>query len=274
MPSFEHADATLAFGLAGQTGPQVLLVQGAGCVGRGWQPQIDDLARDHRVLWLDNRGIGDSQPLRGPVTVADMARDCLCLLDHLRIEGVHAAGHSLGGLIVQELARQAPRRVRSLALLSTMRRGRDVAVPSLANLRVSLGMLFGSERRRWLTAARMCFPAAYLATISDEEALRQMQLIFCPDFLRQPPIVRKQIGALWGHRGGDMRGLHAIPTLILTGGQDIVVHTRLSDDLKAHLPQAQIERFADAGHGLPLQHARIVSQRLREHIARAEGRPS
>jgi len=270
MQRLEHADATLAYDRAGETGPQLLLVQGAGCVGKGWQPQIDDLARDHRVIWLDNRGIGDSQPLRGEVTVPELARDCQRLLDHLRVEHVHVAGHSLGGLIVQELARLLPTRVRSLCLLSTMRRGRDVAVPSIANLKVSIGMLFGSERKRWLTAARMCFPAPYLKSLPEEEALRLMELIFCRDFLTQPPIVRKQIAALWQHRGGDMTPLQRIPTLILTGGQDIVVHTRLSDDLKAHLPHAQLERFADAGHGLPLQHAAVVSQRMREHIDRAE----
>lgn len=272
MAIFEQADAVLSYDQAGQAGPCVLLVQGAGCIGRGWTPQIDDLARDHRVIWLDNRGIGSSVPLRGSVTVRDMAQDCLRLMDHMQVERVHAVGHSMGGLIVQELARLDAQRVSSLSLISTMRRGRDVAVPSLANLRVSMGMLFGSERTRWLTAARLCFPESYRATCSDDEALRWVHMIFCADFLQQPPIVRKQVAALWHHRGGDMAALQAIPTLILSGAQDIVVHTRLSDDLKAQLPQARFERFPDAGHGLPLQHAHAVNQRLREHIALAEQR--
>ncbi|MBL9003236.1 MAG: alpha/beta hydrolase [Myxococcales bacterium] len=270
MPTLQRTDTALAYEQAGQTGPHVLLVQGAGCVGNGWRPQIDDLVRDHRVIWFDNRGIGASVPLRGPVTVAAMAQDCLHLLDQLGVERIHAVGHSLGGLIVQELARIATARVRSVSLISTLWRGRDIAVPSLANLKVSLGMLFGSERKRWLTAARLCFPPAYLSTLPDEEALRLMRLIFCADFPYQPPIVRKQIAALWQHRGGDMAALQTIPTLILTGAHDIVVHTRLSDDLKARLLHARIERFADAGHGLPLQHGSAVNQRLRDHIAGAE----
>lgn len=270
MPVFEGRDATLSYEQAGHSGPHVILVQGVGCIGQGWRPQIDDLSRDHRVLWFDNRGIGGSVPLRGAVTVEDMARDCLQLMDHLRIDRAHAVGHSMGGPIVQELGRIATARVASLSLISTMRRGRDVAIPSLANLKVSLRMLWGSERARWLAAAGLCFPPAYLATLSDEEKLRLVHLIFCPDFLQRPAIVQKQLAALWQHRGGDMAALRAIPTLILTGSQDVVADTRLSDDLREHLPHARIERFADAGHGLPLHHVSDVNRLLREHVARAD----
>jgi pimeloyl-ACP methyl ester carboxylesterase len=63
-----------------------------------------------------------------------------------------------------------------------------------------------------------------------------------------------------------MTGLRSTPTLILTGAQDIIVHTRHSDDLLAHLPQAHLHRFADAGHGVPLQHAAAVNLLLRDHI--------
>lgn len=269
--SLPDRSATLAFDTAGQRGPRILLVQGAACVGEGWRPQIDDLARDHRLAWLDNRGIGGSVPLQGPVRVESMADDCLALLDHLGWERAHLVGHSLGGLIVQEVARSAPARVQSLCLMSTLRRGRDAAIPTLANLRISLRALFGDERSRWLTLARMPFPRAYLASLGEDEALRLVQSIFCRDFLRTPPIVRKQVAALWRHTGGDMAPLRAIPALIITGARDIVVKTELSDELRSHLANARLERFADAGHGVPLQCATAVNAQLRVHVAAAEG---
>ncbi|MCA9625715.1 MAG: alpha/beta fold hydrolase, partial [Myxococcales bacterium] len=93
LPSRE---ATLAYDTAGERWPAILLVQGAAFVGEGWRPQIDDLARDHRVAWLDNRGIGGSAPFAGPVSVEAMADDCLALLDHLGWTTAHLVGHSLG----------------------------------------------------------------------------------------------------------------------------------------------------------------------------------
>lgn len=262
-------DTKIAYDHAGQSGPCVLLVQGAGCVGEGWRPQIDDLAKDHQVAWLDNRGIGGSVPLGGPVSVEEMARDAQALSAHLGWRRVHLVGHSLGGLIVQQIARDTPETIASLSLLSTLRRGRDAAVPTLANLWISLRALFGTERARWLMLARMGYPREYLATIPEEEALRLVQGVFCRDFLKTPPVLRQQVAALFRHRGGDMAPLQKIPTLIVTGTRDIVVRTELSDDLHRHLPHARIERFADAGHSVPLQHTAAVNRLLRAHIAAA-----
>jgi pimeloyl-ACP methyl ester carboxylesterase len=243
------------------------MVQGVGCVGEGWRPQIGDLSRDHQVAWLDNRGIGASAPFRGTVSVEEMAQDCRQLLDHMGWNRVHLVGHSMGGVIVQQVARADPSRVASISLLSTVRCGRAAALITLPNLVVSLRSQFGTERKRWLTLAEMAFPRTYLATLSEEARLRLVQMIFCRDFLAAPAIVRKQIAALWHHRGGEMSALRAIPALIVTGALDIVVRSRYSDDLLAHLPKARLVRFADAGHGVPLQHADEVSALLRRHFA-------
>lgn len=272
MPIFNllEGSGTLFYDRAGSRGPRVLLVQGVGCVGEGWRPQIDDLARDHQVAWLDNRGIGGSVPFGGAVTVEEMARDCQRLLDHLGWQTAHLVGHSMGGLIVAQAGREFPQRVASLSLLSTLRRGRDAALPTLASLRITLRLLRGAEGARWLTVAELPFPRPFLATLSEEERLRLVQLIFCRDFLSRPRIVRQQIAALWRHRGGDMAPLRNIPTLILTGALDIVVKSSFSDDLYAHLPHARLERFADAGHGLPLQHPARVNDLLRKHFTKAE----
>lgn len=269
MQTFHSADrsVTLAYDQAGHSGPRVLMVQGAACIGEGWRPQIDSLARDHQVAWLDNRGIGASFPCHGAISVEEMARDCHRLIDHLGWPDVHLVGHSMGGLIVQQVARDIPSRVRSLSLLSTLRRGRDATMMTLPNLSVSLRSQFGSARSRWLKLAAMPFPKPYLATLSEAEQLRLIQLIFCRNFLDAPPIMRKQVAALFRHRGGDMTSLRSIPTLIVTGALDIVVRTQLSDDLKTHLPHARLERFADAGHGVPLQHAAAVNDLLRAHFA-------
>lgn len=271
MLKFQISDpaTTLAYDRAGHSGPRVLLVQGTGCVGEGWRPQIDDLGRDHQVVWFDNRGIGESTPNSGPITAQELGRDCLRLLDHLGWQRAHLVGHSLGGILVQEAARAAPARVQSLSLLSTLRRGRDAAVPTLRSLRISLSLFFGSERSRRLRLAAMPFPPSYLATLSDDDKLRLVKMIFAREFLERAPIMRQQLAALLGHRGADLTPLRSIPTLIVTGKQDIVVKTRFSDELLAHLPQARLERFADAGHGVPIQHAAAVNKLLREHFARA-----
>ena len=108
MPTLNLPDATVFFDQAGRAGPRVMLVQGAGVIGEGWRGIVNVLAADHQLAWHDNRGVGRSLPLRGPVTVEAMAQDTLAVLDQLGWEDAHLVGHSLGGIVVQALARRAP----------------------------------------------------------------------------------------------------------------------------------------------------------------------
>ena len=66
------------------------------------------------------------QPRRRPVVdggrayeIADMARDALALADHLELDTFHLLGVSMGGAIAQEIALQAPERIRTLTLAVT-----------------------------------------------------------------------------------------------------------------------------------------------------------
>jgi pimeloyl-ACP methyl ester carboxylesterase len=68
-----------------------------------------------------------------------------------------------------------------------------------------------------------------------------------------------------------MAPMRAIPALIITGSHDLSVPTRLSDDLRRHLPHARFKRFTDAGHAVPLQHVEAINRLLREHFASAGG---
>src|SRR5689334_22227816 len=127
MPVIETSGARLSYVRSGE-GPAVLLVQGVGIVGEGWRPQVDALKRDFTCVSFDNRGIGESTAL-GPhrLSVEAMADDALAIMDAERIDRFHLVGHSLGGVIAQEIALRATERVRSLSLLCTFARGKQGA---------------------------------------------------------------------------------------------------------------------------------------------------
>ncbi len=269
MPELELPDATLAYHTAGDHGPRVLLVQGVGSVGEGWRPQIEALRRDHRLVWFDNRGVGGSRDDGAPLTMQRMGEDCIALLDHLGWERAHIAGHSMGGMIVQEAAALAPERFISLSLLSTAPRGRQVlALPPKA-LWPALMMRFGGEERRWRHFTALAFPPAFLREIGKARAVELLRGAFVEDFVRMPLCIRRQMAAMWRHRGADLSQLRSHPALILTGSHDLTVNTRFSDELQAALPNARLERFTDAAHALPLQYPAAVSRLLRQHFADA-----
>ena len=94
-----------------------------------WRPLTEDLA-GVRAIVPDLRGHGGSQlgvnlPVGGfarvpdaPVlTIAQLATDILALLDHLEVPEAVFAGCSIGGYMLLELWRRAPKRMRGLAFI-------------------------------------------------------------------------------------------------------------------------------------------------------------
>lgn len=117
MPIADNAGARIAYEERG-SGPPVVMIYGLGGSWRDWWEAFPaELARDHRLLLIDNRGTGDSDKPREPWTLDDMARDVLAVMDTAGVERAHVVGCSLGSRVARRLAALAPRRVRSLALL-------------------------------------------------------------------------------------------------------------------------------------------------------------
>ncbi|MGD5182221.1 alpha/beta fold hydrolase, partial [Xanthomonas citri pv. citri] len=85
-----------------------------------WQPQIERLARTHRVIVLLLPGHDNDAPLpQDCTTPAALAQRVGALLDELQIGQCAVAGLSVGGMWAAELALQHPARVRALMLLDT-----------------------------------------------------------------------------------------------------------------------------------------------------------
>ena len=145
--TLEHHGCRLAFEVRGD-GPPVLMIQGVGVHGGGWGPQVDGLSDRYRCLTFDNRGMGRSQPLAGPLTVDRMADDARALMDAQGRDSAHVVGHSLGGLVALNLALADRSRVRSLSLLCTFARGRDTTRLTAAMVWTALLTRIGPRRLR------------------------------------------------------------------------------------------------------------------------------
>ena len=133
-------------------GPVVLLIMGLGMQLIAWPQALVQLLIDRgfRVVRFDNRDIGLSQgfdhagvpnmalaslryalhlPVKSPYSLADMGRDALGVLDALGIAQAHVCGASMGGMIAQHLAAEAPQRVASLTLMMTTSGARSLPQP-------------------------------------------------------------------------------------------------------------------------------------------------
>jgi pimeloyl-ACP methyl ester carboxylesterase len=254
----------LSFARYGDTGPRVLLVMGLGMQGKVWQPQVDDLSRDHRVVTFDNRGIGKSDPLTGAPRVGDFARDALRVADEVGFSTFHLVGVSLGGMIAQELALLEPARVRSLTLIATHAGGPFGLAPEPRGLLAFARSFVGPREGRIRALQELLYPASFLETVDKAKLDARMKLQL-GDRAR-PRTVLGQLFAVARHDTRKrLRELRA-PTLILRPDLDILVRPTHSDLLASRIPNARLERVSEAGHGITFQSATLVSRLIREHV--------
>ena len=97
----------------------LVLVHGFMGGSRQWADQCAALGHDYRVIALDLPGYGDNAHLQAPESIRGFAA---WVLDDLSAKGItrfHLLGHSMGGMIVQEMVAQAPDRVERLVLYGT-----------------------------------------------------------------------------------------------------------------------------------------------------------
>jgi pimeloyl-ACP methyl ester carboxylesterase len=78
---------------------------------------IKALAKEYRVIALDNRGHGKSDKPHDPKQYGtEMVEDAVRLLDHLKVDKAHVVGYSMGGTITAKLLVTHPDRLLSATL--------------------------------------------------------------------------------------------------------------------------------------------------------------
>lgn len=259
----------LAYDITGD-GPPVVMIQGVGVHGGGWQPQVGALSQHYRCVTFDNRGMGQSQPAgRGRIAVEQMADDARAIMDAAGIDSAHVIGHSLGGLIAQHLAITHSKRVRSLSLLCTFSRGADATKMSLWMLWVGMRTRIGPRRLRRRAFLQIVMPPDALASHPNHDALAaELQPLFGHDLADQPPIVMKQLSAMRRYDATPRLGeLAGIPTLVISARHDRIARPTSGKAIAQGIPGARYVEFEDASHGLPIQHAQRVNALLADHLA-------
>ncbi|HEV3281441.1 MAG TPA: alpha/beta hydrolase [Acidimicrobiales bacterium] len=111
---------TIAYDVHG-AGEPVVLVCGCGQPAVAWQLELVPAltAAGYQVVTFDNRGVSPSSSPPAPYSVDVLVADTLGLLDHLDLDHVRVAGHSMGGWVAETLAIRHPDRTRCAALMGS-----------------------------------------------------------------------------------------------------------------------------------------------------------
>jgi 3-oxoadipate enol-lactonase len=108
----------LAYSRQGR-GPVLILLHPIGMDQTWWSEYASHWQSSYDVIAVDLRGHGNSSLIERPVSLSDHASDVAELIAHEDVSSAHIIGVSMGGMVAQQLAIEAPLKVASLILCAT-----------------------------------------------------------------------------------------------------------------------------------------------------------
>lgn len=245
-------------------GPVVMLVHGFPLTHAMWQPQIEALASDYRIIAPDLRGFGESSVTPGTVTMRQFADDLAGVLDALGItEPVTYCGLSMGGYIGWQFVQNFPERLKSLICCDTK---------ATADSEEAI------QKRHKLAASVLKHGVGVLAQAMPEKLFAKATLD------QQGPVVeqckRMMLSAHPEGAAAALRGMAErpdcssllstiqVPTLIIVGEDDQITTVEEMREMASVIPQSQFLEVANAGHMAPLEQPGPVNEALKAFLGR------
>jgi len=230
-----------------------------------FDPALSDaFAADREVILFNNTGVASTSGTV-PGTIEAMARDAITFIDALGLDTIDLVGHSMGGLVAQEVALASPDLVRRLLLVGTGPRGGE----GIGALPAWVAELF---TRKYERQEDMWLPILFSPTQTSQAAGRAYVERIVARADRDAPVSDQSIaaqgaalaayGAAKDPSFAHLKGLR-LPVLVVNGSDDIVVPTINSYILQQFLPDAELILYPDANHGAHFQYPELFVRHAR-----------
>lgn len=245
-------------------GEPLVLLHGLGGSTEDWMPLIPTFAEHYRVIALDLRGHGRSFKGQTAFSLADAAAEAWEVLRLAGVPRAHLFGISMGGMVAQHMALQAPARVGRLILHNTAASTapRDWATRRAVFIRRHVVPRLSMARTARLISEKL-FPRP------DQAPLRAY--IEAQWVKNDPADYVRITEATLAHRLGPAVAAITAPTLVLAAEHDGTIPRAAMAELAAWIPGARLEIVPDCGHGAPLEKPAEIAARALAFLGEERG---
>ena len=239
------------------TKPTLVFVHGYLGGSEQWKDQVVAFSKSFNVITVDLPGYGLSNKQPAFETIGGNADYVLEELDIQGIDRFHLLGHSMGGMIAQEMVSQAPKRVKKLVLYGTgpvgIMPGRFESIEESKQRLKNEGVEVYARRisATWFVQGTDCFNYQGCADIAAQ-ASSQAALA--------------GLTAMEGWSGTDTLAGIASPTLVLWGDRDQSYQWALPEKLWREIPDASLSVVPGCSHAVHLEKPQLFNAILLDFL--------
>lgn len=242
-------------------GPRTLVfLHGIGGDHRAFDAELERFSREARVIAWDMPGYGQSPPLE-PMTFAGLADALTLLLDACGVESAVVVGHSMGGMVAQELVAGSPRRVSALVLYATS--------PCFGGVDGGWQRRFLAERLTPIDEGRTpadIAPAVVGGLVGEEPDPRGVERAVACMSAISAATYRAALRCLVTFDRRESLARIRCPTLALAGERDRAVSPAVVEPMARAIPGAAYRLLPHVGHLANLERPELFAAALADFL--------
>jgi pimeloyl-ACP methyl ester carboxylesterase len=209
-----------------------------------WAEQVALFSKYFHIFTIDLPGFGLNLTMESPDTIRGFATFVLDQLDQQGVEQFHLLGHSMGGMIVQELAAMIPSRIEYLILYGTgpvgMLPNRFETIQESKQRMITDGPTLTGQRisATWFVQAKQASKYHICAALSQNVSLQA---------------ALAGLSAMEAWSGISNLSQIRSPSLVIWGDSDRTYQWNQPEQLWTHIPDAQLAVLPGCAHAAHLE---------------------
>ena len=225
-------------------GAPLVLVHGYLGSSEMWNLQKDFLSKYFRIIAPALPGFGESYNIKSVDSINEMAKIIFHILDEKNIKDFHLMGHSMGGMIVQEMIKISEQRINKLICFATG------SIGNIPGRFESLDKSIERLKKEGIKETVKRIPPKWFV-----EGSKAKYYYFCENAVKNvsEETSRNALNAMRNWNGYNNLKNIKNETLIIWGDKDVSYNFEQVDTLNKNISNSRIEIFKGCCHNIHLE---------------------
>ena len=225
-------------------GVPLVLVHGYLGSSEMWNLQKDFLSKYFRIIAPALPGFGESYNIKSVDSINEMAKIIFHILDEKNIKDFHLMGHSMGGMIVQEMIKISEQRINKLICFATG------SIGNIPGRFESLDKSIERLKKEGIKETVKRIPPKWFV-----EGIKAKYYYFCENAVKNvsEETSRNALNAMRNWNGYNNLKNIKNETLIIWGDKDVSYNFEQVDTLNKNISNSRIEIFKGCCHNVHLE---------------------